>query len=229
MIITFASSKGGVGKSTACAFLAGKLCSRHERVHIIDLDQNRALDRWLKQQGATPIQGLSVSTIDPDQLSNHIKKLGEQELDYILIDCAGAYEKALMLAIMRSNLVIIPTKASELDMKEAMKVIADIDTMSERFKADIAYRLLISQVNPLNPAYQQFTLDEIERLGFDRFMTVIHERAAYREIFLTGKPPHFADPKREAVRKAVAEIDNLTDEIDTILASTVAEQQRAAS
>ena len=54
MILTFASSKGGVGKSTTCAALASALALEGARVSLLDLDQNRTLDRWAKK---APIEG----------------------------------------------------------------------------------------------------------------------------------------------------------------------------
>jgi cellulose biosynthesis protein BcsQ len=46
MIVSFASSKGGVGKSTICAAIGARLAGRGEEVLILDLDQNRTVERW---------------------------------------------------------------------------------------------------------------------------------------------------------------------------------------
>lgn len=59
-----------------------------------------------------------------------------------------------------------------------------------------------------------------------RFETVIHGRAAYAELFLTGQTPHTADKSREPVIKAVAQLDAFTDEVLEIL--DVAELEAAA-
>ena len=48
MILTFASSKGGVGKSTTCACLAGAFAKAGENVHIIDLDNRLRLEADLE-------------------------------------------------------------------------------------------------------------------------------------------------------------------------------------
>ena len=50
MIVAFASSKGGVGKSTICAAVGAWLASRGEDVLILDLDHNRTVDRWGREQ-----------------------------------------------------------------------------------------------------------------------------------------------------------------------------------
>ena len=44
MILSFASSKGGVGKSTTCAAIASALALAGDRVLLIDLDPNRTLE-----------------------------------------------------------------------------------------------------------------------------------------------------------------------------------------
>jgi cellulose biosynthesis protein BcsQ len=49
MILTFPSSKGGVGKCTTCAAIAAALALNGARVLLIDLDQNRTLDRWARE------------------------------------------------------------------------------------------------------------------------------------------------------------------------------------
>ena len=63
-------------------------------------------------------------------------------------------------------------------------------------------------------------LAEIGRLGLPRFETLIHKRAAYREAFLTGKPPHFAERSRTPVKKTIEEIDSLLVDVKAILCPT---------
>ena len=48
MIITCASSKGGVGKSTTVACLAGAFAHAGLSVHVIDLDNNCTISRWFR-------------------------------------------------------------------------------------------------------------------------------------------------------------------------------------
>lgn len=61
MILTFASSKGGVGKSTTCAAVAAALALEGARVLGIDLDQNGTLVRWSRRG---PIEGLTVAAVE---------------------------------------------------------------------------------------------------------------------------------------------------------------------
>jgi len=73
MIISFASSKGGVGKSTACAAVGARLAQRGEGVLIFDLDQNRTLERWGRKAN---IEGLTVKAIERDRFYPRIPRGG---------------------------------------------------------------------------------------------------------------------------------------------------------
>lgn len=224
--LTIASSKGGVGKSTLTIMLAGALCRRNARVHIIDLDENATVGRW-HQQHNVAMPGLTVSVIKPDAFSEHLKGLKNQTLDYILIDVAGVYEKTLLQAMARSNLVIIPAQPSEPDLHEATKVIRDLQDLNDSFGGQVAYRLLLNLCEHLDPLYQRHALAEVARLNLTRFDTLVYKRAPYREAFLNGITPHFATDRRDSVLKAVAEIDAVVAEIDAVLQQPATQEQAA--
>ncbi|MEZ5773692.1 MAG: ParA family protein [Hyphomicrobiaceae bacterium] len=214
-IITIASSKGGVGKSTVAIAIAGALAKRGRRVHIIDLDENETVGRWARQHQIA-ISGLSVSTAAPAAFNEHLRDVAAHDLDVILVDVAGVYEKALTHAMGRSSLVVVPAQPSEPDIHEATKLIRDLNDLNDTFGGTVPYRLLLNLFDPLDPHYQRHIVDEINRLGLQRFQTVVHKRAPYREAFMNGLPPHYAEA-REAVAKAVVEIDALVSEIDALV------------
>src|ERR1700694_581245 len=106
LIITFASSKGGVGKSTACVALAGAYAKAGNRVHIVDLDNNRTVSRWLADEAVRP-RNLTVSVPDPQILTEQLEEIARHYApDITLIDVAGTYERALTIAIARAHLTI---------------------------------------------------------------------------------------------------------------------------
>src|SRR5208282_1340211 len=121
-IITCASSKGGVGKSTTAACLAGAFTYEGESVHIIDLDSNKTLSRWFGDDASRP-RGISVATPAPSELTEHIRDItAKNAAGIIIIDIAGAYETAMTVAVARANLTIIPATLAEADVFEARKV-----------------------------------------------------------------------------------------------------------
>lgn len=211
MILTFASSKGGVGKSTTCASIAAALALQGARVLLIDLDQNRTLDRWAKK---APIAGLTVTAIDPQKFVEVFKAARMSgDYDHICIDLAGSREVTLFKVLARSELVIIPAQASEPDLREALVVVSDIRDVREETGKAIPYRLLLTKVFPLRTRVTDFAYRELERLGLPLFRTALVERSAYREMFLNGQPPTVS----ETGKGAGVEVEGLLAEIRAIL------------
>ncbi|MGE3916365.1 MAG: ParA family protein [Hyphomicrobiaceae bacterium] len=227
MIITFASSKGGVGKSTSCACMAGALAASGASVHIVDLDSNRTVSRWLAASGT----GITVTTPDPTSLTEHLEKIVTGKgPDYILIDVAGAYERAITVAMARANLTIIPAAPTEADLFEASRIAEHLKSIYAAFGRAPLYRLLLTQVQTIASHAQAHAIREIERLGLPRFETVLAHRAAYQEIGFSGLPPHMAEQvNRATINKAVAEVDALLAEMTALTASPAKPARKTAA
>jgi chromosome partitioning protein len=221
MILTFASSKGGVGKSTTCAAIASELALEGARVLLIDLDQNRTLDRWARK---APIEGLTVTAIDPQKFGGFFRDAeASGEYDHICIDLPGNREVTLFKALARSNLVVIPAQASEPDLREALVVVSDIRDVAETAQRTIPYRLLLTKVFPLRSRVTDYAYNELERRGLPLFRTALVERSAYREMFLNGQPPTLTEPGKGAGQ----EVRSLLAEIRAILDAGQAEMRKA--
>ncbi|MHA6298771.1 ParA family protein [Devosia sp. CAU 1758] len=210
MIITFASSKGGVGKSTTCAAVAAALAAQGEGVLLIDLDQNRTLDRWSRK---APIDNLTVKAVEPAKFGpffSQSEKSGAYA--HICIDLPGTREVTLFKALARSDIVVIPAQTSEPDLREALVVVGDIRDIADTTGRPIPYRLLLTKVFPLRTRVTDYAYAELERLGLPLFRTALVERSAYREMFLNGQPPTVTEPGKGAG----LEIANLVSEIRQI-------------
>lgn len=217
MIITCASSKGGVGKSTTAACLAGAFAHAGESVHLVDLDNNRTLSRWFSDPKIRP-RAISVSTPDPQDLTAHLQELNRSQApDLILIDVAGSYERALTVAAARAHLTIIPASLSEADVFEAAKTAHHIQQIFASFGREPLFRLLLTKVQPLASHAQRHAGRELKRFQLPLLNTALGLRAAYEEIGLSGLPPHYADPDRPTVAKALAELDALRNEITALI------------
>ncbi len=222
MILVFASSKGGVGKSTTCAALGAALALQGQRVLILDLDQNRTVHRWSRK---TAIAGLSVEAVTMGEFTSALRtRAGAGNYDHILIDLAGAREVTLFKAIARADLVIIPAQASEPDIREALVIAGDVRDVEDTAGRRIPYRLLLTKMYPLRTRVTDFAYAELARLGLPMFKTVLVERTAYREMFLNGDAPS----EVERGKGAGAEIEALLDEIETICAPSETQHLQVA-
>ncbi len=213
MIISFASSKGGVGKSTCCAAIAAKLAQDGDRVLVLDLDFNQTVARWGRKAN---LDRVTVEAVAPEAFTNVFRAhTATKRFDHVLIDLAGTREATLLKAMARSDLVIIPAQASEPDLREALVIIDDIADVIEAGAAKLQYRLLLTKLFPLPTRVTSFAHQEINRHKIQKFKTGLVERSAYREMFLTGKTPTEAAPKGKAAREIaeiVAEIRQIVGE-----------------
>ena len=224
-IMTFASSKGGVGKSTSCAAIAGALAARGFKIIVLDLDQNQTLFRWFSKH-LSVADFVTVKAVAPERFKSVLDQTQGEGADFILVDVAGAYEATIIKAIAASDLVITPSKLSEPDLREAAKILSEVQAFNDQFGSTIRHRLLINEAESLDPHYQRHALAEVDGSALVRFDQLMMRRAPYREIFISGHPPHQADKGRVPVRKAVAELDAIIDELMDVL--NLSKKARAA-
>ena len=183
--ISFASSKGGAGKSTSAVLLATELSQHGTTVTIIDADPNQPVLRWSKKPGKpqnlTVIGGVTEETLI-DVIDDSARKTA-----FVIVDLEGTASVMVAHAMTRSDLVIIPTKGSELDAIEAVKVIQFIARQERAYSRKIPFAVLFTQTNP---AVRPRTLKSLEadmlKQGIPVLGTPLHERDAYRAIFSFG-------------------------------------------
>lgn len=228
-IITFVSPKGGVGKSTCCLALASSLAHKGHSVQIIDFDQTETLWRWYSQNPvAQTIPNLTVEK-GPDNLEGFVNDIWTSRTGFVFIDLAGSLTHQSLLLAAFAELTITPSKLNEPDIMEATKLAAQLDSLGKKFGKPIAHRILLNEVPSASflPTHQIQTLDQLDESHLARFKTLIHTRAAFPETWLSGTPPHFADPSRQTIKKAVEEIDCLTEEFFQTISSDNQEREAA--
>ena len=164
IIITFANSKGGVGKSTTLVALAGAYAHAGARVHIVDLDANRTVSRWLADDASRP-GNITVSKPSEEIITEHLQEIARHFApDIVLIDVAGSFERALTIAVARAHLTIIPACTTEADIFEAARVAKHIETVYAAFGKKALYRVLATKVATLPTHAQAHGFKEIARL-----------------------------------------------------------------
>jgi chromosome partitioning protein len=219
--ISFATEKGGAGKSTACLSIAGAYAKAGRKVHIIDLDTRNDISRWLSKN-QPPLPNITISTCAPQQLGLHMEEIaGTLGPDFCFIDLAGLREVALPIASYRANLTIIPVKPSnEAEVFSAANVAADIEALCLKHGRQPFFRVLLTQIRPITTFAQIHGQLQVKLLKLPKLFTRLLYRTAYEDMTYSGRPPHFA-PRRDTTAKAVAELDELTAELDRLL-TTVA-------
>ncbi|WP_072387042.1 ParA family protein [Hyphomicrobium sp. CS1BSMeth3] len=210
VIIAFASPKGGVGKSTMCACLGGALAARGYSVLVMDLDQNRTLERWARSFPAVS-EIMTVEGLGEGEFMERLKHHCATRQGFILVDVAGVFQKTMIQAATVADVTITPAKLSAPDVIEAVKLSRELGQLSVMMGKSIRHRLLLNEVSSLWPTYQRSVLEDVKRSGVQGIGVALQHRAPFAEVFLSGQPPHYADARREPVRKAMEQLDAMTD------------------
>lgn len=213
-VISFVSSKGGVGKSTAVLVLAGEFArAGASRVAILDADPNQPLAAWAR----LPNRPEKVSVIGGVTEETVIEVIEKQaaEAPFVLVDLEGTATMVAAYAISRSDLVLIPCQGSHLDAAEASKAVRLIRRNETAFKRAIPHAVL---VNRCSAAYVtkglRHILGEFERHEVPVLRTQLMEREAYKAIFSIGgslydltaedvRNPEFAQENAQALAREV--------------------------
>jgi len=155
-VIVFASSKGGAGKTTACVVLACELARQGQAknigVSLIDADPNQHSAAWAKQE-ATPSNIRLFEGVNESNILDVIEQ-AQQQTPFVLVDLEGVASSAVIGAVSRADLVIIPCQPSQNDAKEAAKTIKTINAIY-LFRCclrALALRLSPRQAKPLPPS-----------------------------------------------------------------------------
>lgn len=223
-VITFASSKGGVGKSTTCAAVACYLADGGMRVCILDADPNGTIARWARR---APFPGVEVVAAPVEGFRETFKAAQSDpaEYDFILIDLPGFFHVEGLIALLRADLVIVPAGKSEPDIHEAIKkTIRHVVGLSEDNGVKIRFKLLFTRVSPLNNSrVDQWADDFVSKSGIPHFKTGIVDRRCYKDLFVAGKAPH------QISAEGRAELNEVVAEITAIREQKAAQTSRGAA
>lgn len=188
-VISFVSSKGGVGKTTSAVVLAGELVAAGRKVALIDADPNRPLVAWSQLR---PVPE-SLRLIVDDSAETIIDTIEDArtDADFVIVDLEGTATDRVGFAVARSDLVLIPLQSSVLDAAEAAKSVKLVRQMWKVANREIPYRVFFTRVPP---AIRERTARDIERQFTGAAVPVLPatliDRAAYRTLFSLGGTLH---------------------------------------
>ena len=114
-VITLASTKGGVGKTTICSALAVRAAEESKRVALLDLDPQESLASWWTRRGKTK----NPKLFEIDATTEAIELLLSEGWEWVFIDTGPARLELIEPGIAVADLVLIPTRPSALDIEQA--------------------------------------------------------------------------------------------------------------
>ncbi len=169
MIITVASHKGGVGKTTTAVHLAGFL-QDHGPTLLIDGDPNRSATGWAKR-GQLPFR-----VIDERQAARYAR-----DYQHVVIDTEARPEEEDLKSLADGcDLLIIPSCPDALSLDALMQTTSALEKIGGKF------RVLLTIIPPKPSRDGEEARATLTECGLPLFTGSIRRFAAFQKAALAG-------------------------------------------
>lgn len=195
-IASFASTKGGVGKTSLVMALATDLRRRDKTVLLLDCDPNRHLSEWTRRRSDP-----GISAIDEITEANVRQTVQEKAggFDYTLIDLAGFGNLTMLYAFSVSDVVLIPTQQSFMDVKETVRTFKVVtDSIGVLRHTPACSVVIVRTQAAIQSRVDRHARQLLNDHGVGAFGTELIERSLIKEMTYTGKGPGEVDPGSNA-------------------------------
>ena len=170
MIVTVASFKGGVGKTTTAVHLAAYLQKKAPTL-LVDGDPNRSCIAWGKK-GMLPFQ-----VVDERQAVKAVR-----DYKHVVIDTqARPSDDDLQTLIAGCDMLVIPTTPDALSLGALIQMLAALKTYQGE-----AYKILLTVTPPLPSKDAEEAREQLIEAGLPLFKSQIRRYAAYKKAALEG-------------------------------------------
>lgn len=180
MIITVASFKGGVGKTTAAIHLAAFLQTQGETL-LIDADPNRSATGWAKR-GSLPYE-----VIDEWRSPQRVRNFS-----HVVIDTqARPVQRDLELLTDSCDLLILPTTPDVLAMDALVLTLECLHTIGAN-----RYRIMLNIIPPKPSRDGETVRSLLQESGMPVFAAGVRRLAAFQKAARAGVPVYeVKDPR----------------------------------
>lgn len=193
-VITFASPKGGTGKTTAALLLSSELAVRDFRVTVLDADPLNWISKWAERPGK-PATLHVINGLTEDNILDEIEAARARS-QFIITDLEGTASTMATFGLSRSDLVLIPIQPSDMDAQAGAMVIKLIRKTEQAFRTQIPFFVFLTKTKA---AIRTRTMANIEtqlaKARIPILKTALMEREAFRAPIAFGGTVGNLDPK----------------------------------
>jgi chromosome partitioning protein len=206
-VVTIHNSKGGSAKSTVAAHLATYARGIGRRALLVDADFNQqTLWHWneirLRENKDNPLPTVPVITVRIERIAEVLNKAKEKQCDDVIIDTAPGHTNALTRIFGLSDLVVIPSQPTSLDIRVAKTTARLVHTGGR------PYRFLLTRVTPGHTKRVNLWRDRYGSEG-PLLQSQFTNRVAFQDSMVVGRGVSEWQPGGEAEREVSETFDSI--------------------
>jgi chromosome partitioning protein len=210
VLIAFANSKGGVGKSTLAVHLAVWLFDRGKTVALLDTDKQRSSSAWANE--AEP--RLTIRRADThEEVATSIHELADTH-EFVVADAPGGLEELSRTVLILADLAVFPLLPSILDLRsvaEATKLLKFAQSINDGTPEGC---LILNRMRKRDRISRELT-DAAPALGLTVARSAIRDLQAYRNAAQQGTVVTRMGARERAAAAEVTQlfVELLTDKL----------------
>ncbi|QDG75016.1 ParA family protein [Labrenzia sp. PHM005] len=197
-VLTIASLKGGSGKTTLASCLAVHWQLKGLNPLLVDADPQRSIVRLAERD-----QALANVKVLEQAETNVWSKVEQHSVSHgiTIIDTPGFDSEITISALAVADIVLIPVKASPLDVDRMMDTVGTLMNGVKGWAP--TFRCLLTQTVK-GSVISRHVRAELEDGGFPLLSSEMPNRVAYAEAGLYGATPSMIEPAGPAARDIAA-------------------------
>jgi chromosome partitioning protein len=221
MIVIVGNTKGGVGKTTLAVQIALARAADGHSVLLIDADRQGSaqIAATMRAEGGRTPALACVQLADGRLLRAQLGPLSAKHDDTI-IDAGGRDNEALRIALLRSDLLVVPVQPRAVDVWSLADITELIDRAQEAREDDGRPALrVLATLNLADPGDNRDSAETLEALtGFRQFSVtkaIIRRRKAVANAMANGLAVAEMQPRDskacEEIEQLVSNLFNVTE------------------
>ena len=188
MIITIGSLKGGCSKSTLTVNIASELTRLGKSVKVVYADPIASTTNWIsdREVRSPELPGI-IGVQKKGNLRATLLDL-EQAVDYVIVDTGGYDSQELRTAAIASDLLLVPMKASPLDLDTLPKFVKVLEGIQD-FNEELVVRGLFAQASthPMDKRLAESKDVLLDYPEIPLLRTTIYQRSSYMDVMPVGR------------------------------------------
>ena len=191
-VISLLSRKGGSGKNTLAmhwAVEAGKKKkSVTKKIVILDLDPQGSCASWYeKRESGYPF----LISSSPKELPDHLALCRKEKVDLVIIDTVPDINAVAVHAARFSDLVVIPTRPSVLDLEALAGSVELVEGLKKQ-------AVIVINQTPVRSRVEKEAREALGGYNLPVCPTAIIQRLSFSRHLIRGKTAGEAEPKSKA-------------------------------